>query len=354
MTCSERSRATSRSSQTAAIYRRVALVGCGQRFAASVAPTLRQANVAVALAADPDARALDRVTSIAPYAKDAILTSSLSQQRLLDARADAIIISSPSGLHFEHCVTALACGLPTFVEKPLACSAPDARRLQSVSGGRLVASEQRVHREDLRYARSIIRSGVLGEISDLRYHDSITPAPHFSRTWRNNPRLAGGGILLDLGYHTVSSVQWLLDLGSEDIVVTKARLATSALRVEDTAQIACTAAGIQVSLDIRLVNLTPRELVVVKGSQGKLRLYRRRGKPPIAEISVAVRGREPTRLQLPLDYRTDSRVLLDFLCGRTEAHKLDPHIDALEFLEQAYDCSSPQRGMARDAVEGLG
>ncbi|MGH3401178.1 MAG: Gfo/Idh/MocA family protein [Streptosporangiaceae bacterium] len=354
MTGSDQPRATNGSSQTSAIYQRVALVGCGHRFAASVAPTLRQANVAVALAADPDPRALDLVTAIAPYAEDLIMTGSLTQQRLLDAQVDAIIISSPSGLHFEHCITALACGLPTFVEKPLACSAPDARRLQAASHGRLVASEQRMHREDLRYARSIIRSGVLGEISELRYYDSITPAPHFARTWRNNPRLAGGGILLDLGYHTVSSVQWLLDLGSEDIVVTKARLETSALQVEDAAQIACTAAGVKVSLDIRLVELAPRELVFVKGALGELRLYRPRKRPPVAEISVEVRGREPARHQLPLDYRTDSRVLLDFLCGRTEAHKLERHIDALEFLEQAYDCSSLQEEVRQDAVEGLG
>ena len=354
MTCSQPPRATggqdcADSVETA--YRRVALVGCGQRFAVSVAPTLARANAQVVLAADPDPGALSTVTSIAPCASDLILAPSLSRQQLIEAGAQAIIISSPSGLHFEHCMTALSCGLPTFVEKPIACTAPDALALQAAAQGRLVASEQRVYREDLGYVRSVIASGALGEISQLSYHDSVIQAPHFNRTWRNDLQLAGGGVLLDLGYHTVGSVQWLLGLKSEDLVVTRARLTTSGLQVEDAAEVFSQAGDTAISLDIRLVRLAPREVIVVRGSRGELRMYReRRTRSAVADISFAVKGESPSRLAVPLDQQVDSKSLLDFLRGTTDSDRLDRHIEALEFIEQAYECSGfrpRQKGCAQ-------
>lgn len=321
-------------------YQRVALVGCGQRFAVSVAPTLALAKASVVLATDPDPEARSKVASIAPCVSDLILAASLSRQQLIETGAQAIIISSPSGLHFEHCMIALSCRLPTFVEKPIACTAPDAAALQAASQGRLVASEQRVYREDLGYVRSVIESGALGEISELHYHDSVIPAPHFNRTWRNDPQLAGGGVLLDLGYHTVGCVQWLLDLKSEDLVVTGARLTTSGLQVEDAAEVFCQAGDIKIGLDIRLVRLAPREVIVIRGSRGELRMHReRRTRSAMADISFALNGESPCRFAVPLEQQIDSKSLLDFLRGRTDADRLDRHIEALEFIEQAYECS---------------
>jgi predicted dehydrogenase len=332
-------------------YRRVALVGCGQRFAVSVAPTLAQAKALVVLAADPDPEARSKVASMALCASDLILAASLSRQQLIEADAQAIIISSPSGLHFEHCMIALSCGLPTFVEKPIACTTPHAAALQVASQGRLVASEQRVYREDLGYVRSVIESGVLGEISELNYHDSIIPAPHFNRTWRNDPQLAGGGVLLDLGYHTVGCVQWLLGLKSGDLVVTGARLTTSGLQVEDAAEVLCQVGDTKISLDIRLVRLAPREVIVIKGSRGELRMYReRRTRSAVADISFAVNGESPSHLAVPLEQRIDSKSLLDFLRGGTGADRLDRHIVVLELIEQAYEHSGfnpGQKGCAQ-------
>jgi len=355
MTCSERMHAGApgQSDEGPPIYRRVALVGCGRRFVASVAPTLWHTGTVAVLAADPDPEARTRVTAIAPHAEGLILVPHLTRQQLINSGAEAIIISSPSGLHYEHCRTALSCHLPTFVEKPLACTVQDAKSLQVTAQGLLVASEQRIYREDLGYARSVIKSGVLGDISEMRYHDSIVPAPHLSRTWRNDPRLAGGGILLDLGYHTVGSMQWLLDLNGDEIAMMQAKLTTTNLRVEDTAKITCTAGRVVVRLDVRLVQSDPRELIVVRGSRGEFRIERARRKPSIADITVTIRGESPLRHRMPLDERTDSQSLVEFLCGRAEASRLDQHVDVLEFLEQAYMCSGQGERGARDAAEGL-
>lgn len=65
----------------------------------------------------------------------------------------------------------------------------------------------------------------------------------------------------------------------------------------------------------------------------------RRKRSAVTDITFAINGESPTRLGLPLDQGTDSKSLLDFLRGRTATGTLDRHIDALEFIEQAYECS---------------
>lgn len=320
-----------------AVHQRVALVGCGQRFATSVAPTLWHTNATVVLAVDPDSRARSRAAARAPHGPNLILAEHLTERLLRETAADAIIISSPSGLHFEHCEIALSCGLPTFVEKPLACTVRHARTLQAAADGRLAASEQRIHRNDLAYVRKSIQDGWLGEISEIFYHDSIAPAPQFASSWRNDPRLAGGGILLDLGYHTTGSIQWLLDLHGQDFEITSARLSSDRLKVENAAQVACTAAGIEINLDIRLAELAPAEMLVIRGTRGELQLARERKKPSQSTISAQVYGQEATQLRLSLDESSDSRSLHNFLCGRAQANDLRRHIDTLEFLQLIYD-----------------
>ncbi len=303
------------------------------------------------LAADPDPEALSRVAAGAGQGPVPILTERLTTQSLLTADPDAVIISSPSGLHFEHGILALSCGFPTFVEKPLACTATEARTLEQAAKRRLFASEQRVYREDLRRVRTIIQSGHIGKILEVRYHDSIVPAPRFADTWRNDPRLAGGGVLLDLGYHTAGAMHWLLDPPSGNFDVTAAYLRCDTLRVENQADISCVAGDVEARLDIRLVDRHPREVLQVRGSLGEVSIVRERKKPSVARISLHRTGREPRTYRVPLDEASDSRSLRDFLHGVSGVGQLRRHIRTLEFLEHAYGRAASERGELRDAAD---
>lgn len=53
-----------------------------------------------------------------------------------DRRPDAVAIASPAYLHAEHALTALAAGLPAFVEKPLALTTADAERVRDEAARR--------------------------------------------------------------------------------------------------------------------------------------------------------------------------------------------------------------------------
>ncbi len=48
---------------------------------------------------------------------------------LAAGKPDAVIIATPNSLHVEHGLAAVAAGLPTLVEKPIADSVAGARRL---------------------------------------------------------------------------------------------------------------------------------------------------------------------------------------------------------------------------------
>jgi predicted dehydrogenase len=230
----------------------------------------------------------------------------------------------------------LSSGLPTFVEKPLACASEHARILQQTFGSRVSTSEQRIHRKDLKVVRSLIKSGRLGRLRYIDYQDSVTPTPHFSTTWRNDPGLAGGGILLDLGYHTAGALQWLLGTSSEDFDVTRAHLRHGELRVEQHAEVECTSGGIDIKLDIRLDENRPREVLIIQGSLAQVRVERERKKPEVALITIReVAGNLTIRpIELTADY--DTRSLCDFFSGKFNSYHLGRHVRTLEFLEMIY------------------
>lgn len=315
---------------------RVALVGCGRRFTSVIAPALKAMGVAVVLIVDPDPAARQRVMTSFHCDDMTVLASRLTSQILVRVLPNAVIVSSPSGLHFRHAQISLSCGLPTFVEKPLACASEHARILQQTRDSHVSTSEQRIHRQDLKVVRSLIESGSLGRLRYIEYQDSVTPAPHFSTTWRNDPALAGGGILLDLGYHTIGALHWLLGTSSEDFNVTHAHLRHGRLRVEQHAEVECTSGDIDISLDIRLDENRPREVLMIQGSLAQVRLERERKKPAVALITLREGAGNLTIRPVKLTADYDTRSLRDFFSGNFHAYHLNRHVRTLEFLEMVY------------------
>ncbi len=315
---------------------RVAVVGCGRRFASSIEPTLTALKSRIVLIVDPDRRARNRV--IGSLRDDNVLEADFLTPHALDESSpDAIIISSPSGLHYQHAMISLSHRIPTFVEKPLACSAADARALSLLGAGLLAISEQRIHRLDIRLARSIIRSRLLGKIHRLTYYDSVAPYHTFKATWRNDQRLAGGGVLLDLGYHTVGAIQWLLQEDTSNFTVAFAEFERAGLRIESEARATCTWGNVEIGLDIRLDQEHPREELTVYGSRAMFRIARDRAGRPVSTITLRTVRRGTLKTHVMLGNRYDSEVLRSFISGGLGAvDRLARHVVTLEFLEQIY------------------
>jgi predicted dehydrogenase len=125
---------------------------------------------------------------------------------------DGVVIATPSAMHTEQCVAALERGIAVFCQKPLARNAPECRRV--VEGARdanclLGVDLSYRHTTGMQKIHELIRDGALGRIFaiDLVFHNAYGP----DKQWFYDPKLSGGGCVIDLGIHLVDLALWAMD-----------------------------------------------------------------------------------------------------------------------------------------------
>src|SRR4051794_37194733 len=172
----------------------------------------------IAAIADPSAATIAQAAQLAPNAK-AVSTF----DELLDQDVDGIVIATPTALHAEQSIRALARGKAVFCQKPLGrtaaevCAVIEAAR----SANRLLAVDLSYRfTKAMRQIRRLVRSGELGHIYavELTFHNAYGP----DKPWFYEPALSGGGCVIDLGVHLVDLALWVLDFPA--VVRTSSRL----------------------------------------------------------------------------------------------------------------------------------
>jgi 1,5-anhydro-D-fructose reductase (1,5-anhydro-D-mannitol-forming) len=133
--------------------------------------------------------------------------------RLLTA-VDAVVVTAPTNRHADLIIAAAHAGRHVFTEKVLATRLDDARRIATVVGAadiHFAISFPRRTIAPLLYAKTLIDSGALGDVSLLRVriaHDGAL------RNWLPehfyDPVACGGGAMIDLGAHGMYLARWLL------------------------------------------------------------------------------------------------------------------------------------------------
>ncbi len=146
----------------------------------------------------------------APLAPQADLVTSLDD--LLRTDLDGVVIATPSALHAEQAIAALERGIAVFCQKPLARTAEESRRVVDAAraADRLLGVDLSYrHTEAAQKIRDLIASGELGRIyaANLVFHNAYGP----DKPWFYDPKLSGGGCVIDLGIHLVDLALWLLD-----------------------------------------------------------------------------------------------------------------------------------------------
>jgi predicted dehydrogenase len=154
---------------------------------------------------------------------------------LLDSvHPQGAIVATPNPLHVPMALDCLARGVAALVEKPVAGTVADARRLadaQASSGVAVLVGHHRRHNPINRRARAIVESGRLGRLVTVNAMATfLKPDGYFEAKWRCEP--GGGPILINL-IHDIDMLRFLLG----EIVSVQA-LGSNAVRghaVEDSA-----------------------------------------------------------------------------------------------------------------------
>ncbi len=143
-----------------------------------------------------------------------------------DATIDAVLISTPTAIHFEQASAALRAGKHVMIEKPMALDWRQSRELIE-----LAKSEKRVlsvfhnRRWDIDYltAKRAIDAGTFGKIINIesrigQWASCVGPAAREWRPeWRNEANFGGGG-LYDWGSHFVDQL-WRMMLPAKPLRV---------------------------------------------------------------------------------------------------------------------------------------
>jgi predicted dehydrogenase len=128
-----------------------------------------------------------------------------------DQTPDGVILATPTPLHVDQGLECVAEGCPTLVEKPLATSADDARRLVDAAkdaGVPLLVGHHRRHNPLIQKAREVIESGEIGDIRTVHSTCWFYKPDHYfdEAPWR---KLKGAGPISVNLVHDVDLIRHL-------------------------------------------------------------------------------------------------------------------------------------------------
>lgn len=128
---------------------------------------------------------------------------------------DVVSICAPNFLHHEIALAAIEAGKPFWIEKPMGISAQQSRDIaQGAEAAGLITAVgfNYRHAPALAEARRLVRSGELGEITNvqIRLLTSYAADPEQPFTWRYVKAHAGTGVLGDVLSHGFDLAQYLI------------------------------------------------------------------------------------------------------------------------------------------------
>jgi predicted dehydrogenase len=186
---------------------RFAIVGCG--LIGQKRARFLEGRHALSVAADVNIERAELVASRSPGAravsdwKDAVRSTDV----------DGVIVATTNDYLAPVTLAAIAAGRPVIVEKPAARNVEElAPVMESAARSGIYVQVGFNHRYHpaFRKARDIYESGVLGEMMFVRGRYGHGGRLGYAREWRADPKIAGGGELLDQGVHLIDLARWFL------------------------------------------------------------------------------------------------------------------------------------------------
>lgn len=211
-----------------------------------------------------------------------------AEELIADPDVDAVYVATPPGTHCEYALQVCAAGKPAYIEKPMARNATECERMvQAFAEARLPLFVAYYRRRLPRFlkAKELIDAGALGRLTGLHYH--FADSRHQSVNagglpWRLSAENAGGGLIFDLGSHTLDIVDFLLG-PLQDMAGMAANLA-SPQDVEDVVAMSFRAGdGVPGVATWNFASATREDMIQITGTNGR--------------VSLSTFGLEPVRLE---------------------------------------------------------
>lgn len=165
---------------------------------------------------------LDGSTLSAISEKDTFMASALKsympgirvyqnyREMLEQEELDIAVITTPIFLHKEMIQDSMNQGLAIFVEKPLALNGQECRSiLEKDYQNTTLVGYCRRFMETFNLAKTIIDKEYLGNINYFNSHLFVSQIFKQGKGWLYEPKMSGGGVLIDLGSHAIDMFHYL-------------------------------------------------------------------------------------------------------------------------------------------------
>lgn len=215
---------------------RAAVIGCGDVASVHFGAVSGMADAELVAVCDTESGRLEAAAAsynVPGYAD--------YRDLLEKARPDVVHICTPHHLHASLAADCLEAGVNVIVEKPLAHTLGEGRRLIEVaarSTAKIAVCFQNRYNATSQAMRKMLDGGGLGQVlgasATVMWHRSGDY--YRDRPWRGTWAEGGGGLMMNQAIHTVDLLQWLVG----DVAKVEGRASTRALagviEVEDTAE----------------------------------------------------------------------------------------------------------------------
>jgi predicted dehydrogenase len=175
---------------------------------------LAREDVEIVAAADVRSQGRDALAHAVPGAR----WYGSAQEMLSSERLDFVDVCTPPAFHAVEIRRALERGLHVLCEKPLVLTSEELEDLAALARSRdrvLATVHNWRQAPPLQRLTALVAAGSLGSIvrcrwETLRDRPAVAAGTAADGNWRVDPAVAGGGILIDHGWHALSTIQsWI-------------------------------------------------------------------------------------------------------------------------------------------------
>jgi predicted dehydrogenase len=135
------------------------------------------------------------------------------KEAVTDPHVDAVVVATINSTLAEISAAAIRAGKHVIVEKPAGISVKQLDELIALEKKHgvcvRVGFNHRFHPAFIK-AREIFESGIMGELMFIRARYGHGGRVGYDQEWRANPKLSGGGELIDQGIHLIDLAGWFL------------------------------------------------------------------------------------------------------------------------------------------------
>lgn len=203
-----------------------------------------------------------------------VKTFSDVKEMLNSVKLDAVIISTPTFNHVESALLCIEKNIDLFIEKPLASSYEDAKRLYDAAtqkGVKIQIGFCNRFAPSIAKGKEFLDAGLIGNAKDVKAYMYIADVLEPHTGWRYSKAASGGGVLMDFGIHMLDQLCWYF--GKIETVEAHARKLYSK-EVEDELQAyICYDQGVRVRFETSWSKEEYRKTYArleIKGTKGKM------------------------------------------------------------------------------------